>query len=198
MKKKTKVLNHLETNALLNAIYPEFNDDKKFKKQWRKIPLVKRIYYKLGSFYSLHLRKYFKKNACLMIPCIDDKIQNRNNTKFFKSTSLFLIKNKGFFQENDKLIKNLGNNTRIVFFIDENKGIIVGVKKFKNNGNHGNVLCGEHFNVYFSDLQYEKESNLYFREYYLTVDPEKNTGDFHFLLNCFAEIERKINTKFKR
>jgi hypothetical protein len=90
------------------------------------------------------------------------------------------------------VVKYLSNDVKIAFLIDDKKRLVIGIKSTTENTNYESVLCGEHFDQYFSELQYEKTQNFYFKEYYLTANPEDHPGDFHFLLNCLAEIEKKV------
>jgi hypothetical protein len=205
MKKSTEVLNPLEINMLLNAINGTGpNNDKEFKESWLKIPILRRLKYRFQTFCTLHIWKYFIKEENLMLPdisCIQNEkitvIKRENmktkwNIKFYELASSFLIRCKKFSHEDNMLIKHLANDVTIVFLMDDKKRLMIGIKSTKENDNYENALCGGHFDQYFSELQYDKTQFLYFKEYYLTSNPEKNPGDLFFLLNCLAEIEEKI------
>jgi len=63
MTRKTEILNPLEIHILLDAIHKNPDEDKIFKEEWRKLPVFKRLYYRLEAFYVLKIKKSIKKNT---------------------------------------------------------------------------------------------------------------------------------------
>jgi hypothetical protein len=78
MTRKKEIFNPLEIHILLDAIHKNADEDKIFKEEWRKLPVFKRLYYWLETFYDLKIKKYFKKNDADLGFMIPDIISGEN------------------------------------------------------------------------------------------------------------------------
>jgi hypothetical protein len=79
--KKTEILNPIQVYQLLNAIVGEdYKKDKDFINEWQKIPIYKKVYYRLETFYDSFIGKHFIKKEDLMLPSFDtDNNENGEN-----------------------------------------------------------------------------------------------------------------------
>jgi hypothetical protein len=78
--KKNEILNPIQVYQLLNAIVGEdYRKDKDFINEWKKIPIYKKIYYRLETFYDSYIEKHFVKQENLMLPSVNT--DNKENGK---------------------------------------------------------------------------------------------------------------------
>jgi hypothetical protein len=103
-----------------------------------------------------------------------------------------LTRNKNFISRNGRTIKSINKDISIFLDISPKNELLIGFenKNFNAEERLIELLCGQHFNKYFSKIHIDKQSNSIYKKYLEKLKYQTSVlGKSAFLWNCISELE---------